>query len=191
MADSMTSVLEAVLFAAGEPVRLAELQHILGLSPDEVLALGKALKQQLAEGGSGLTLRGVAGGLQLVTRPELYPYLEKLTQVVDHKLTAPTMETLSIIAFKQPITKAEIEAIRGVRVEKALARLLEYDLIAEQGRKATVGRPILYGTTDKFLEAFGLSSLSDLPELPSDEEAAAGLSDEQLSLLDTGELPGD
>jgi segregation and condensation protein B len=125
-----------------------------------------------------------------VTRPEYYGAIEKLTQVVDRRLTAPTMETLSIIAFKQPITKAEIEAIRGVRAEKALARLLEYELIAEVGRKQAIGRPILYGTTDRFLQAFGLKSLEDLPSLPTDEEALAQLDVEQLSLIDRGRLPG-
>ena len=110
---------------------------------------------------------------------------------VDRRLTAPTMETLSIIAFKQPITKAEIEAIRGVRAEKALARLLEYELIAEVGRKQAIGRPILYGTTDRFLQVFGLKSLEDLPSLPTDEEALAQLDIQQLSLIDRGRLPGD
>ncbi len=126
-----------------------------------------------------------------MTRPEYYGAIEKLTQVVDRRLTAPTMETLSIIAFKQPITKAEIEAIRGVRAEKALARLLEYELIAEVGRKQAIGRPILYGTTDRFLQVFGLKSLEDLPSLPTDEEALAQLDVQQLSLIDRGRLPGD
>ena len=132
----------------------------------------------------------MAGGYQLVTRPEYYDAIEKLTQVVDRRLTAPTMETLSIIAFKQPITKAESEAIRGVRAEKALARLLEYELIAEVGRKQAIGRPILYGTTDRFLQVFGLKSLEDLPSLPTDEEALAQLDVQQLSLIDRGRLPG-
>lgn len=182
--------LEAVLFAAGDPVRFPVLQKILGKAPDELCQLAEALREKLAAAGSGLTLREVAGGYQLVTRPECYAAIEKLTQVVDHRLTAPTMETLSIIAFKQPITKAEIEAVRGVRVEKALTRLLDYELIAEVGRKQAVGRPILYGTTDRFLQVFGLKGLEDLPLLPTDEEAMAALDVEQLSLLDPGELPG-
>lgn len=182
--------LEAVLFAAGDPVRLDALQKIFAKPPETLRRLAEKLKERLEERGSGLTLREVAGGYQLVTRPEYYSAIEKLTQVVDRRLTAPTMETLSIIAFKQPITKAEIEAIRGVRAEKALARLLEYELIAEVGRKQAIGRPILYGTTDRFLQAFGLKSLEDLPSLPTDEEALAQLDVQQLSLIDRGRLPG-
>lgn len=182
--------LEAVLFAAGDPVRLDALQKIFAKPPETLRRLAEKLKERLEERGSGLTLREVAGGYQLVTRPEYYDAIEKLTQVVDRRLTAPTMETLSIIAFKQPITKAEIEAIRGVRAEKALARLLEYELIAEVGRKQAIGRPILYGTTDRFLQVFGLKSLEDLPSLPTDEEALAQLDVQQLSLIDRGRLPG-
>jgi segregation and condensation protein B len=146
------------------------------------------LEKELVEGERGLTIRRVAGGLQLATRPDLYPVVERLSQVVDRKISAPTMETLSIIAFKQPITKQEIEHIRGVRIERALAKLLELELIAEVGRKQVLGRPILYGTTDTFLRTFGLNSLEDLPKLPSDREAAVGMDDEQLELL--GELEG-
>lgn len=182
--------LEAVLFAAGDPVRLDALQKIFAKPPETLRRLAEKLKERLEERGSGLTLREVAGGYQLVTRPEYYGAIEKLTQVVDRRLTAPTMETLSIIAFKQPITKAEIEAICGVRAEKALARLLEYELIAEVGRKQAIGRPILYGTTDRFLQVFGLKSLEDLPSLPTDEEALAQLDVQQLSLIDRGRLPG-
>ncbi|WP_019541503.1 SMC-Scp complex subunit ScpB [Selenomonas bovis] len=182
--------LEAVLFAAGDPVRLDALQKIFAKPPETLRRLAEKLKERLEARGSGLTLREVAGGYQLVTRPEYYDAIEKLTQVVDRRLTAPTMETLSIIAFKQPITKAEIEAIRGVRAEKALARLLEYELIAEVGRKQAIGRPILYGTTDRFLQVFGLKSLEDLPSLPTDEEALAQLDVQQLSLIDRGRLPG-
>jgi len=102
---------------------------------------------------------------------------------VDRKISAPTMETLSIVAFKQPITKAEIEQIRGVRVERALQKLLELELIAEVGRKNVLGRPILYGTTETFLRCFGINTLDDLPALPTTEEAAAGLDAEQMELF--------
>ena len=91
-------------------------------------------------------------------------------QIKENKLSIPALETLSIIAFKQPITKQEIEAIRGVRVDKVLANLLERNLIKELGRKEAIGRPIIYGTTEVFLKCFGLKSLEDLPELPELEE---------------------
>ena len=188
--SSLAQILEAVLFAAGDPVRMDELLRILGCTPEALESAAAELRTTLDDRGSALTLREVAGGWQLVTRPAYYHYLEKLTQILDHKLTTPTMETLSIIAYRQPITKTEIEEIRGVRIEKSLARLLEYGLIEERGRKATIRRPILYATTDMFLEAFGLKSLEDLPNLLTDQEAAEGLAPEQLALIEAGELKG-
>ena len=188
--NSLAQILEAVLFAAGDPVRMDELLRILECTPEALENAAADLRTTLDDRGSALTLREVAGGWQLVTRPAYYHYLEKLTQILDHKLTTPTMETLSIIAYRQPITKTEIEEIRGVRIEKSLARLLEYGLIEERGRKATIGRPILYATTDMFLEAFGLKSLEDLPNLLTDQEAAEGLAPEQLALIEAGELKG-
>jgi len=183
-----TATLEAVLFAAGDPMSMEDLAGVLQTDLLTTQNLMTRLEKELAEGERGLTIRRVAGGLQLATRPDLYPVVERLSQVVDRKISAPTMETLSIIAFKQPITKQEIEHIRGVRIERALAKLLELELISEVGRKQVLGRPILYGTTDTFLRTFGLNSLEDLPKLPSDREAAVGMDDEQLELL--GELEG-
>ena len=183
-----TAALEAVMFAAGDPMSMEDLADILRTDLLTVQNLMTRLEKELAERHSGLTVRRVAGGLQLATRPELYPVVERRSQVVDRKISAPTMETLSIIAFKQPITKQEIEHIRGVRIERALTKLIELELIAEVGRKQVLGRPILYGTTDTFLRTFGLNSLEDLPNLPSDREAAVGMDDEQLELL--GELEG-
>lgn len=188
--SSLAQILEAVLFAAGDPVRMDELLRILDCTPEALETAAAVLRHGLDERESALTLREVAGGWQLVTRPAYYHYLEKLTQILDHKLTTPTMETLSVIAYRQPVTKAEIEEIRGVRIEKSLARLLEYGLIEERGRKSTIGRPILYATTDTFLEAFGLKSLEDLPNLLTDQEAAEGLGPEQLALIEAGELKG-
>ena len=137
----------------------------------EVVELARSLQAKLTSEGSGLTVQKVAGGYQLVTRPEAYATVERLSQVTDRHLSAPTMETLSIIAFKQPITKPEIEQLRGVRVERALAKLLELGLICELGRKQVIGRPILYGTTAVFLRCFGLDSLDDLPQLPAEDPA--------------------
>ncbi len=185
-----TDVLEAVLFAAGDPMHLDELQHVLQTDLLTVQNLLTRLDRELKERHSGLTVRRVAGGVQLSTRPETYVFVERLAQVVDRKLSAPTMETLSIIAFKQPITKQEIEQIRGVHVERALAKLVELEFVHEVGRKQVLGRPILYGTTDTFLRSFGLDSLSELPELPTDAEAAAGLDAEQLELLQEFETEG-
>ncbi len=176
-------MLEAVLFAAGNPMSVAELARILQLDVLGTQNLLQELSQALDARRSGLTIRQVAGGYQMATRPETFAVVERLTEVVDRKLSAPTMETLSIIAFKQPITKAEVEQIRGVRVERALQKLMELELIAEVGRKAVIGRPILYGTTDTFLRCFGINSLEDLPDLPTTEEAVAGLDAEQMELF--------
>ena len=178
-----TGMVEAVLFAAGNPVPVKELADIMQLDVLGTQNLLTRLQQELDERHSGLTLRQVAGGYQLATRPEAFATVERLSQVVDRKLSAPTMETLSIIAFKQPITKAEIEQIRGVRIERALQKLIELELIAEVGRKQVLGRPILYGTTDTFLRCFGINTLEDLPQLPTTEEAVAALDNEQMLLF--------
>lgn len=168
---SREATLEAVLFAAGNPLPLASLAAIMDCEEPDVVELARDLQAKLTSEGSGLTVQRVAGGYQLVTRPEAYATVERLSQVTDRHLSAPTMETLSIIAFKQPITKPEIEQLRGVRVERALAKLLELGLICELGRKQVIGRPILYGTTAVFLRCFGLDSLDDLPQLPAEDPA--------------------
>lgn len=178
-----TGLVEAVLFAAGNPVPVKELAAILELDVLGTQNILTRLQQELDARHSGLTLRQVAGGYQLATRPEAFATVERLSQVVDRKISAPTMETLSIIAFKQPITKAEIEQIRGVRIERALQKLIELELIAEVGRKQVLGRPILYGTTDTFLRCFGINTLDELPELPTTEEAVAALDNEQMLLF--------
>lgn len=175
--------LEAVLFASGDPVNIQQLMDILRVDRATAEELLAALEEELDERKSGLMLHKVAGGYQLVTRPEYFTYVEKLTQIVDKKLSAPTLETLSIIAFKQPITKQEIEHIRGVRIERALAKLMEFELICEVGRKPVIGRPILYGTTEAFLKCFGLNTLEDLPSLP-DLEDPGDLDVEQLELME-------
>ena len=180
--EEMQAPLEALLFVRGEPVTAMQLKEILQVDEESLAELLALYAKTLEERGSGLMLHRVAGGFQLVTRPEYHAYVQKLAEVQDRKLTTPTLETLSIVAFKQPITKQEIEHIRGVRVERALQKLLEMELIEEVGRKPVLGRPILYGTTDVFLKCFGLNALSDLPALPALEEVAEE-GDVQLELL--------
>ena len=162
--------LEALLFVNGDPLSLKRIAEILEVDQANVKLLLAQLIQDMNQQERGLTIIEVAGGYQLCTKPHLAGFLEKLVQIKENKLSIPALETLSIIAFKQPITKQEIEAIRGVRVDKVLANLLERNLIKELGRKEAIGRPIIYGTTEVFLKCFGLKSLEDLPELPELEE---------------------
>lgn len=174
--DKLLSALEAVLFAAGEPVSVAELAALMQLEKPQVWELLSALQQGYEAEARGLMLRETAGSYQLVTKPVHYALLTKLTQKKEVRLTNAGMETLAIIAFKQPVTRAEMEAIRGVKVDRVLNNLLDLGLVAEAGRKKAVGNPILYATTDKFLTAFGLSSLKDLPlveQLPEDLNVAS------------------
>lgn len=180
--EEMQAPLEALLFVRGEPVTMEQLKAILQLDEESLAELLALYKENLEKRGSGLMLQRVAGGFRLVTRPECHVYVQKLAEVQDRKLSTPTLETLSIVAFKQPITKQEIEHIRGVRVERALQKLLEMELIEEAGRKPVIGRPILYGTTDVFLKCFGLNALSDLPALPALEDVVQE-GDVQLELI--------
>lgn len=161
--DKLTGALEAVLFAAGEPLSVAEIAAIMQLEKPQVWELLGNLSQVYEDEGRGLMLREVGGGYQLVTKPEHYRMLSSMGKKKEIKLTNAAMETLAIVAFKQPVTRAEMEAIRGVKVDGVVNTLLELDLVAEAGRKKTLGNPILYATTDKFLNVFGLSSLDELP----------------------------
>lgn len=174
--DKMTGALEAVLFAAGEPVSVAELADLLQLEKPQVWELISELKQSYEAESSGLMLRETAGCFQLVTKPVYYSILLGLGRKKEVKLTNASLETLAIVAFKQPVTRAEMEAIRGVKVDGVLNTLLDLGLVAEAGRKKALGNPILYATTEKFLMVFGLNSLEELPPLetkPEDEAEAA------------------
>ena len=165
--EDLKSALEAVLFAGGDPLTEEQLREILQTDLRTTRALLTALSEDLSARGSGLMLKEKAGGWQMVTRTELFSYVERLSQETNRKLSRAAMETLSIIAFKQPVTKLEIEQIRGVQhAERVLAQLVARELITEVGRKNVLGRPIQYGTTETFLRAFGLKNLDDLPNLP-------------------------
>jgi len=165
------AILEALLFVAGEPLSLERLHTILeGYTKEEVQTALRELQDSYLNEGRGLQIVEVAGGFRLATRPELAPWILKLKQGKPAKLSRAAMETLAIIAYKQAITKAEIEAIRGVEVDGVLKTLLEKDLIRIVGRKKEAGRPILYGTSKTFLEYFGFKDLSELPSLKELEE---------------------
>ena len=186
----MLGALEAVLFAAGEPITVAELAMVMHLEKPQVWDLLTTLEQSYEGEERGLMLRQIGNAYQLVTKPAFYTMLTALGRKKEVKLTNAAMETLAIVAFKQPVTRAEMEAIRGVKVDGVLNNLLDYGLIMEAGRKKALGNPILYGTTDKFLYVFGLASLEDLPSIneePQDVIAAEKEALEQLNITDKEE----
>lgn len=158
--------IEALLFTSGNPLSAVQIAQILDMPAEHIPVLIAQLNQALDSPEHGLFIVEVAGGYQLCTKPELSSTVEKLAYVHETHLSLPAMETLAIIAFKQPITRQEIENIRGVNVDGIVNMLAERGLIRETGRKEAIGRPILYGTTDEFLACFGLRSLNDLPAMP-------------------------
>jgi segregation and condensation protein B len=157
--------IEALLFASGDAVPAEKIAEIIDVDNEQVALLIAQIIQEMTDANRGLTIVEVAGGYQMCTKPELAPVIEKLAHVQETRLSVAAMETLAIIAFKQPITKPEIEIIRGVKVDGVVNMLVERSLIREIGRKDAIGRPILYGTTETFLKCFGLKSLKDLPPL--------------------------
>lgn len=160
------AILEALLFVAEEPLPLPKLQEVLADGqPSQTEASLRELSLRLEEDGRGLMVQEVAGGFRLTTRPETHAWVQKLQQVKPARLSRPALETLAIVAYRQPITRAEIEAIRGVAVDGVMRTLLERGLVRMMGRKAEAGRPMLYGTSAQFLEQFGLKNLGDLPTL--------------------------
>ena len=171
------SAVEAVLFASGEPVRIETLTEALGISPIEFEVLLEGLKQRYTE-ERGIRLMRYEGSLQLCTRPQFMALIEAVLQPVRKQtLTQAALETLAVVAYRQPITRLEIEQIRGVQCDRAVATLVSHGLIVEVGRKETVGRPILYGTTEKFLQHFALTTLSELPRLEAVKPEGGELTD--------------
>jgi segregation and condensation protein B len=166
ISDRLERIIESVLFAASAPVSLRRLVEILdGPSSKEVLAAVRRLLQEYAPGRHGIQLREVAGGYQFRTARENAEWVRAVFREKPARLGRAALETLAIVAYKQPVTRAEIEAVRGVDVEGVLSTLLSRRLIKIEGRKETVGRPLLYGTTAEFLEVFGLKDLNELPSL--------------------------
>ncbi|TYP59890.1 SMC-Scp complex subunit ScpB [Thermosediminibacter litoriperuensis] len=159
-------ILEGILFAAGDPVAVEDLVKALEVPKEEVVRLINDMKQEYNSKKRGILISEVGEKVRLTTKPDIYPYIETIFKPrVKSQLSRAALETLAIIMFKQPITKTEIEAIRGVNVEKTLNSLLEKNLICEMGRLEAPGRPILYGTTQFCLEYFGLNSIEELAKL--------------------------
>lgn len=165
--DKNKGIIEAILFAAGRDVKVSELMSALELSSDEVIGLVGSMKQDYEKEDRGIQIINVDGSYQLCTKQSLYEYIYP---VFDKRskpnLSQAAMETLSIIAYNPKITRAEIEAIRGVNSDGTIYKLLDYHLIEDSGKLDAPGRPTTYSTTKEFLRMFGLESLESLPELP-------------------------
>ena len=184
----LENIIEAILYVAGEPVALRDLARALEQDEAQISAAAYRLEQQYDSGRRGLRLKRFGGHIQLATRADYAPYIERLLQPVQKQsLTQAALETLAIVAYRQPVTRLDLEAVRGVKCDYSLQSLINKKLVKEVGRKETIGRPILYATTDAFLSHFGLQSLNDLPD-PDDflsinvEEGENGELYEQMSI---------
>jgi segregation and condensation protein B len=164
--SSAGSSIEALLFASAEPLELTAIASLLGMSPDQALEAVQELDAHLRMARHGLRVQRLGTVFQLVTAPEAGPLVAKLQSTPRQaKLSAAALDTLAIIAYRQPITRQQIEAIRGVNSDHVLQVLSNLGLIEETGRADSIGRPVLYGTTRVFLHTYGLTSLDDLPVL--------------------------
>lgn len=160
------AILEAILFTMGEAVEVERLAAVIEEDKTTTKELLLELKEEYEQKECGITLMEIEDSFQMCTRAEMYEYLIKIAKTPrKYVLTDTLLETLSIIAYKQPITRAEIEKIRGVSCDHAVNRLMEFGLIGEVGRMDAPGRPLLFGTTEEFLRSFGVKSLEELPEL--------------------------
>ena len=166
-------IVEAILFETGDAVEKQEIRRALDLTEEELEETLDALESGYDFDRRGLRLLRFGAHVQLATRPDYAPYVEKLLQPVQKQsLSQAVMETLAVIAYRQPVTKAEIELVRGVKCDYSVQSLVSKGLIAEVGRKEALGRPILYGTTDAFLRHFCISSVAELPEIDFSKLAA-------------------
>jgi len=167
-------ILEALFFVSPEPLSIERLEEVLeGKDRTRIQSLLRMMANEYEQNGHGLQLVEVAGGYQLTTKQECAPWIRRMDEIrTASRLSKPALETLAIIAYKQPITRPEIEEIRGVDTSGVVKTLLERRLIKITGRRETAGRPLLYGTTKEFLGYFGLQDLSGLPSLKEFKEVA-------------------
>lgn len=181
---SLKSIIEGLLFLAGEDgLSVRQIAEITEQRPDLAAEVLEELRNDLVSQHRGLQVVQIAGNYRLATLPEHAHYFERLAYSPSRaSLSQAALETLSIVAYRQPITRVEIEEIRGVKAERAIQTLVSKDLIVEVGRAEAIGRPILYGTTKSFLETFGLASLKELPE-PSASDVSDNLEEETQLLF--------
>lgn len=174
--QELKSAVEALLFASGNPLSVDRLKGIFeDASAEQIEEQVATLRREYEERRAGVMIVDVAGGYQVVTRPELAPWIRKFRTVkVSTRLSRPALETLAIIAYKQPITRTEVEAIRGVNIGGIIRNLMERRLVKIVGKKDVPGKPMMYGTSTDFLQYFGLKDLSALPTLKEFTELEAG-----------------
>ncbi len=164
MVAELAAAIESILFVSGRPLEHAELRKLLDIDEENLTQSLQTLEHSLEGHRRGIRLQRLGEQVQLVTAPENARYIAALLGLpMSAKLTSAAMETLAVISYRQPVTRAQIEAIRGVNGDRALASLIQHGLVAEVGRAQTVGRPTLFGTTPEFLQQFGLTKLEQLP----------------------------
>jgi len=165
--NNLKSVIEALLFASEKPLTIEQLRSALdNLGAQDIRGILEELKREYEEAARGMRVIEIAGGFQMVTWPGYAPFLKKIYKSRNaEKLSKPALETLAIIAYKQPLAKSEIESLRSVNVDGVMSSLLEKGLIRIAGRKKAPGRPFVFGTTRLFMEHFGLKSLEELPKM--------------------------
>lgn len=182
--EQLKRIIEALLFASDKPLSVAQIKQVLeDLDIGAIKSAADQLKQEYKDSGRSFGIAEIAGGYQIITDPAYAPWLQKLYRKSHtEKLSHPSLETLAIIAYRQPITRLEIEDIRGVNVDGVLKTLLERALVRISGRKQILGRPFLYSTTKNFLEFFALQSLEDLPKLEEFGELALRRGEEDVKI---------
>ena len=179
---TIKSAIESMMFVWGKPLDIKEIAEVLNENRNEIYVCCKELQDEYEREGRGIVIREVNRSFQFVTRKENIDYIERLCTPVKHKrLYQSALEVLAIIAYKQPVTKGEIEAVRGIKCDRVIEGLARKDLVAEVGRSDAVGRPILYGTTDEFLKQFGFETLKQLPDI---EDIEGAMSDDEQEAFD-------
>lgn len=163
---TIKSALESMMFIWGQPLEVKTCADLFNISKEDMMEYFLELQQEYEQEGRGIVIRQVGKSFQFVTRAENAEFIERLcTPVKVKKLSQSALEVLAIIAYKQPVTKGEIDAIRGIKCDRVIDGLVKKDLICSKGRSEGIGRPILYGTTETFLKNFGFTSLKELPEI--------------------------
>ena len=198
---TIKSAIESMMFIWGEPLSVKDVADIFNEDKKEIYECFRELMEEYEQEGRGIVIREVNKAFQFTTRPENLSYIERLCTPVRHRrLSQSALETLAIVAYRQPVTKGEIESIRGIRCDRVMEGLVRKGLVRDMGRADTVGRPVLYGTTDEFLKQFGFETIKDLPQISDLEglldeepmqEAQDSVSMQQLSMDDMPRLASD